>query len=60
VTILRDDERKQTFRIVGEDEAEPRGGSISCVSPLARRLTGKRVGEIVDLDGREIEILAIG
>jgi len=59
VTILRDDERKQTFRIVGEDEADPRAGSISYVSPLARKLTSKQVGDFIDLDGHEIEILAI-
>ena len=59
VTILRDDARKQTFRIVGEDEADPRAGSISYVSPLARKLTSKRVGDFIDLDGHEIEILAI-
>jgi transcription elongation GreA/GreB family factor len=40
VTILRDDGRRQTFRIVGEDEADPRGGSIAYVSPLAHRLIG--------------------
>jgi transcription elongation GreA/GreB family factor len=60
VTILRDDERRQTYRIVGEDEADPRLGTISYVSPLGRRLIGKHVGDLVDLDGREIEILAIG
>jgi transcription elongation GreA/GreB family factor len=59
VTILRDDDRRQTFRIVGEDEADPRGGSIAYVSPLAHRLVGKRVGEAVELDGREIEVVAI-
>ena len=59
VTILRDDDRRQTFRIVGEDEADPRGGSIAYVSPLARRLIGKRVGEAVEMDGREIEVVAI-
>jgi transcription elongation GreA/GreB family factor len=59
VTILRDDDRRQIFRIVGEDEADPRGGSIAYVSPLARLLIGKRVGETVDLDGREIEVVAI-
>ena len=36
VTIIRDDDRRQTYRIVGEDEADPRVGSISYVSPLAR------------------------
>jgi transcription elongation GreA/GreB family factor len=59
VTVLRDDDRRQTFRIVGEDEADPRGGSIAYVSPLARRPIGKRVGEAVELDGREIEVVAI-
>ena len=59
VTILRDDDRRQTFRIVGEDEADPRGGSITYVSPLARLLIGKRVGEAVELDGREIEVVVI-
>src|SRR6201996_4301203 len=51
VTVLRDDDRRQTFRIVGEDEADPRGGSIAYVSPLARLLIGQRVGETVELDG---------
>jgi transcription elongation GreA/GreB family factor len=59
VTILRDDGRRQTFRIVGEDEADPRGGSIAYVSPLARLLIGKRVGEVVEIDGREIEVVAV-
>ena len=59
VMILRDDDRRQTFRIVGEDEADPRGGSIAYVSPLAQRLIGKRVGEAVEMDGREIEVVAV-
>jgi transcription elongation GreA/GreB family factor len=37
VTFARDDGRRQTFRIVGEDEADPRAGSISYVSPVAAR-----------------------
>jgi transcription elongation GreA/GreB family factor len=49
VAILRDDGRRQTFQIVGEDEADPRGGSIACVSPLVHRLIGKRVGEAVEM-----------
>lgn len=59
VTILRDDSRRQTFQIVGEDEADPRGGSIAYVSPLAHRLIGKRVGEAVEMDGHEIEVVAV-
>jgi transcription elongation GreA/GreB family factor len=47
VTIVREDGREQTFRIVGEDEADPSQGSISHISPLARSLFGKRVGDVV-------------
>jgi hypothetical protein len=47
------------FRIVGEDEADPRNGSISYVSPVARALIGRSVGEIVLAGGQEIEILSI-
>jgi transcription elongation GreA/GreB family factor len=59
VTILRDDGREQTFRIVGEDEAEPSTGTISHVSPLARALFGKAVGDVVRAGQGEAEIKAI-
>ena len=59
VTFRRDDGRRQAFRIVGEDEADPRNGSISYVSPVARALIGRAAGEIVLAGDREIEILSI-
>jgi len=59
VTIKRDGARTLTYRIVGEDEAEPREGSISYIAPLAHALMGKRVGDFVELDGHEVEVLAI-
>jgi len=59
VTFRRDDGRLQIFTIVGEDEADPRNGSISYVSPVARALIGKAVGEIVVLGDHEIVVLAI-
>ena len=59
VTFQRDGGKLVTYRIVGEDEAEPRLGSISYVAPLARALMGKRVGDVVELDGHEVEIFAI-
>jgi transcription elongation GreA/GreB family factor len=59
VTFEREDGRRQTFRIVGEDEADPARGSISYVSPLARALVGKEVGETVAMGGGEVEIVAI-
>jgi transcription elongation GreA/GreB family factor len=59
VTVQRDDGRMQTFRIVGEDEAEPARGTLSHVSPLAHAVLGKSVGEIVTILGHEAEILEI-
>lgn len=59
VTIIRDDGRQQTFRIVGEDEADPSNGTISHVSPLARALFGKKVGDVGQLAGRDIEVVAV-
>ncbi len=59
VTIVRDDGREQTFRIVGEDEADPAQGSISHVSPLARAMFGKRVGDVVAAGAGEAEIASI-
>ncbi len=35
------------YQIVGSDEAEPTKGRISILSPLARTLIGKRVGDTV-------------
>ena len=59
VTFERDDGRVQTYRIVGEDEADPKAGSISYVSPVARALMGKAVGDVVSFGAQELEITAI-
>jgi transcription elongation GreA/GreB family factor len=59
VTIIRDDGREQTYRIVGEYEADPTRGTLSRVSPLARALFGKRVGEVVPAGNGEAEIQKI-
>jgi len=59
VTFMRDDGRRQVFKIVGEDEADPRNGSISYVSPVARALIGKSVGDVVFVNDHEIEVVAI-
>jgi transcription elongation GreA/GreB family factor len=59
VTLVRDDGRRQTFRIVGEDEADPAKGSISYVSPLARALLGKQIGDTVRAGRDDAEITAI-
>ena len=59
VTIQRDDGRRQTWRIVGEDEAEPTQGTLSYASPVARALMGKSVGDVVQAGSGEAEITAI-
>ncbi|MDX9999025.1 MAG: transcription elongation factor GreA [Phenylobacterium sp.] len=59
VEIEREDGRRQAFRIVGEDEADPSKGSVSYVSPLARALIGRRVGDTATVAGAEVEIIAV-
>lgn len=59
VTFSRDDGRVQTYQIVGEDEADPTRGSISHVSPVARLLMGKTVGDVVTVGAQELEITGI-
>jgi transcription elongation GreA/GreB family factor len=59
VTIERDDGRTQTWRIVGEDEADPANGSVSHVSPLTRALIGKTVGDEAMVAGQSVEIIAV-
>lgn len=59
VTFRRDDGRVQTYRIVGEDEADPKSGSISFVSPVAKLLMCKTVGDIAGPPEQELEIISI-
>jgi transcription elongation GreA/GreB family factor len=59
VEVEREDGRRQTFRIVGEDEADPVMGSISYSSPLSAALRGKAVGDLALLNGAEIEVVAV-
>lgn len=63
VTVADADGREQTFEIVGVDEADPSRGTIAFVSPLARALLGKQVGDTVRVQmpgkPRELEIVAL-
>ena len=60
VSLERADGRKQKFRIVGEDEANPALGSVSYVSPLAQALMGKFPGDVVRIGDADAELLEIG
>ena len=60
---LEDEDGKETiYQIVGSDEADPKQGLISIMSPLARTLISKKVGDtvIATLPGgkKSFEILA--
>lgn len=59
VVIDREDGRRQTFRIVGEHEADPANGSVSYVSPLARALLGKAAGDEATVAGGDVEIVEV-
>jgi transcription elongation factor GreB len=63
VTYARADDTEVTVTIVGMEEAEARAGRISWVSPVARALLGRRVGDVVRLRTpsgvEEIEVLSI-
>ena len=54
---------KQTYQIVGEDEADIKAGRISVGSPIARALVGKSEGDSVDVTTpggkRSYEIIAV-
>ena len=59
VSFTRDDGRLQRYRIVGDDEADPKAGTISFSSPIARALLGRAVGDVVSVGPQELEITAI-
>jgi transcription elongation factor GreA len=62
---LADEEtdEEQTFRIVGEDEADIKDGLLSVTSPLARALIGKAKGDSVEVStprgAKSYEIVAV-
>jgi transcription elongation factor GreA len=43
------DGSRVAYQVVGEDEADIRGGRISVSSPIARALVGKQEGEVVEV-----------
>lgn len=59
VTLEAADGERVRYQIVGEDEAEPRAGRISYVSPIARVLIGAEIGDEIEVGGRVMEVLAI-
>ncbi|MFL6690524.1 MAG: GreA/GreB family elongation factor [Alphaproteobacteria bacterium] len=62
VTFTRNGGKRQTVRIVGEDEADPKTGLVNFRSPLAQALIGAEVGETVEMTSppATLEILKVG
>jgi transcription elongation GreA/GreB family factor len=59
VHIENGDGKKVSWRIVGEDEADPASGKISHVSPVAQALFGRGIGELAQVNGKEWEIVGL-
>jgi transcription elongation GreA/GreB family factor len=59
VTVLRDDGTEATFRIVGEDEADPAAGRIAWTAPVAQALLGSEPGDVRALPTGEVEVLSV-
>ena len=59
----QDEGNAVAYQLVGEDEADIRGGRISITSPIARALIGKGQGDIVEVTApgktRSYEIVSV-
>jgi len=59
VRLEGEDGKHVSWAIVGEDEADPHAGKISHVTPMARAMFGKGVGDAFMLNGKEWEIVGL-
>ncbi len=61
--VDEDSEEESSYQIVGEYEADLKAKKISLVSPLARALIGKKVGDSVEVNtpggSKSYELLAV-
>lgn len=60
VVIEHEGGKRQAFRLVGEDEANPAEGLIPYVAPLGKALLGKSVGDGVEVIHHSAKIVEIG
>lgn len=61
--VDEDTEEEKAYQIVGDVEADVRGGRVSISSPIARALIGKKVGDTVEVNtpggGKSYEVVEI-
>jgi len=58
-----DSGESKTYQIVGDDEADIKGGKISVSSPIARALIGKSAGDVAEVSApggiKEYEVIEV-
>ena len=58
-----DTEEEKVYQIVGDSEADVKGGKVSISSPIARALIGKKTGDSIEVNtpggGKSYEILEV-
>ncbi len=64
VTLVDEDtDEQKVYQLVGESEADVKGGKVSITSPTARALIGKKKGDTVEVNtpggGKSYEILKV-
>lgn len=64
VTLVDEEsDEEKVYQIVGEGEADVKGGKISITSPIARALIGKEAGDTIEVNapggGRSYEVLKV-
>lgn len=59
VVVEHEGGERQSFRLVGEDEADPAKGLIPYVAPLGKSLLGKSVGDGVEVIHHSARIVGI-
>lgn len=64
VKLIDDDtEEEKVYQIVGDSEADVKGGKVSISSPIARALIGEKTGDSIEVNtpggGKSYEILEV-
>jgi transcription elongation GreA/GreB family factor len=59
LVTLRRNGHEQRLRIVGEDEADPKGGLVSWRSPIARAILGAEEGDVAEMQKPPGEIVIV-
>jgi transcription elongation factor GreB len=63
VVVLDEEAKEKNYQIVGVDEIDPKVGKVSWVSPIAKALLNRKVGDVVTIESPagpvELEILEI-